>query len=122
MRQDGRSSLAMAATSAAMELLSVELDAPTAPLTTHLRLRLLPEPSLPSREVSQGPQKVDPAKGRPVDVDEHELGVGGLPQEKARETRLAAGTDEKIGIGKVGRVHVTSQTLGVDVGRHLGGR
>lgn len=41
--------------------------------------RLFSEAPLPSGEISQGSEKIDPTKGRPVHIDEDELGVGGLP-------------------------------------------
>jgi hypothetical protein len=45
----------------------------------------LPEAAGASLIVTQGTEEVDASESRPVDVDEHELGVCRLPEEESRE-------------------------------------
>ena len=61
-------------------------------------LRSSAEPSLAPCVVPQGAQEVDSPEGRPVRVDESELGVGGLPQQEPRKARLAASPDHEVRI------------------------
>lgn len=76
--------------------------------TTHTRIHA-PQRSLPgclaaeaafsAAEVADGAQEVDPADRRPEDVDEHELGIGRLPEEEPRQARLAGGADQEVRVG-----------------------
>src|ERR1700748_3580592 len=49
---------------------------------------------------------------RPVDRHEHELAIGGLPQQEVRQALLTAGADDHVWIGNVGRVQMRAETLG----------
>src|SRR3954453_3958935 len=50
----------------------------------------------------------------PVLLDEHEFGIGKLPQQKIRQSLLAARSNQKVGIGYVGKVERRRQVLGSD--------
>ena len=39
---------------------------------------------------------------RPQPVGEDELGIGALPEQEIAQAKLAAGADQKIGVGNVG--------------------
>ena len=54
---------------------------------------------------------------RPVDRHEHELAVGRLPHQEIRQPLLAAGADDQIGIGNVGRIEILPERIGIDRGR-----
>ena len=51
-----------------------------------------------------------------MDRQEHEFGVGGLPQQKIRQPLFARGADDEIGIGNVGRAKARGERVGVDRG------
>ena len=63
------------------------------PTITIVSSQLLPETSLPERELAQGSQEVDSTELGPVDVDEGVLGVRSLPEEEAGETGLPTGSN-----------------------------
>ena len=46
---------------------------------------------------------------RPVDRHEHEFAVGRLPQQEVGQPLLAAGADDEVGIGQIGRVEVLAE-------------
>jgi hypothetical protein len=50
----------------------------------------------------------------PVDRQEHELGVGHLPQHEIGQALLAAGADQQIGIGQAERVEALAEAVLVD--------
>ena len=54
------------------------------------------------------------AEGRPVDVHERVLGVGGLPKQETRQACLARRTDHEIGVGQIGCVEVRCDAVRVD--------
>src|SRR5439155_12137560 len=56
-------------------------------------------------------QEIDLAEGRPQHIGEIELAVGALPQQKAGQPDLAAGADDKIGIGQAGGVEIPGDRL-----------
>src|SRR2546426_10240011 len=56
-------------------------------------------------------QEVDLPERRPVRVAEVELAVGALPQEEAGEPDLAAGADDEVRVGEVGRVEILADRL-----------
>src|SRR6185295_7065968 len=58
-----------------------------------------------------------PSEIRPVLVDDDELRISALPQQKIREPFLAAGADEQIRVRYVSGIHMG----GKNVGRNLGG-
>src|SRR6266436_9010219 len=43
---------------------------------------------------------------RPIGRNEHELAVGGLPQQKIRQALFTAGANHQVGIGQVRRVEM----------------
>src|SRR5258708_4151932 len=43
---------------------------------------------------------------RPIGRNEHELAVGGLPQQKIRQALFAAGTNHEVRIGEIRRVEM----------------
>src|SRR5712692_6501393 len=56
----------------------------------------------------------------PIDRHEDELAVGRLPHQEVRQALLAAGADDQIGIGHVGRIEIETKRLGSDgVGLNL---
>mmetsp|Transcript_10610 Transcript_10610/g.43394 ORF Transcript_10610/g.43394 Transcript_10610/m.43394 type:complete len:538 (+) Transcript_10610:732-2345(+) len=58
----------------------------------------------------------------PQTVREHELGVGGLPEQEVADAHLAAGADEQVRVGRVAQRHELRQPgLGQLGGRHAGG-
>src|SRR5262249_19662044 len=50
-------------------------------------------------------------------VDEHELGVGELPEHEVRHAQLPARPDQQVGIGELGRVEVRRKHVLVDLAR-----
>src|SRR5439155_525930 len=56
-------------------------------------------------------EEVHSPERRPVRVAEVELAVGALPQEEAREADLAAGADDEVRVGKIGRVEILADRL-----------
>ena len=51
---------------------------------------------------------------RPMDRHEHQFAVGRLPHQEVRQPLLAAGADDQIGIGNIGRVEISAERVGVD--------
>ena len=47
----------------------------------------------------------------PIDRHENELAVGGLPKQEIGEPLLAAGANDQVGIGNVGRVQMAAEKL-----------
>ena len=45
---------------------------------------------------------------------EHQFGVGGLPEQEIRETLLAGGADDEIGVGYAGRLEPRREQMRVD--------
>src|SRR5204863_9179689 len=64
----------------------------------------------------------------PQRVDEHQLGVGALPQQEIADALLAAGTDQQVGIGHAGGQQLALEQALVDLlrrqlaRRHLAGK
>ena len=54
---------------------------------------------------------------RPIGRHEYQFAIGRLPQQEIRQPLLAAGADDQIGIGQIGRVEKTADRFGRDVGR-----
>src|SRR4051812_34797315 len=52
---------------------------------------------------------------RPQGVDEHQFGVGALPEQKIADALLAAGADEQIGIGDTRGEQLALETRFVDL-------
>jgi hypothetical protein len=52
-----------------------------------------------------------PVKIRPKDRHEYQLAVGGLPEQKIRQTLFPAGADHQVGVGQVGRIEATRQQI-----------
>ena len=50
----------------------------------------------------------------PMDRHEHEFAIGGLPHQEIRQPLLAAGADDQIGIGNIGRIEISAERVGVD--------
>ena len=50
---------------------------------------------------------------RPIDRNENQFAIGGLPQQKIGQPLLAAGADDDVGIGQVGRVEMAARRSGV---------
>ena len=53
----------------------------------------------------------------PVDVDEHELGIGQLPEQEIRQAQFSTGADQQIRIGEIGGVEISGEALGGHLGR-----
>ena len=49
----------------------------------------------------------------PIGRNEHELAVGGLPQQEIRQPLLAAGADDQVGIGQVRRIEMLPERSAV---------
>src|SRR6266540_4234527 len=47
----------------------------------------------------------------PERVDEDQLGIGELPQEKVRNPQLAGGTDQEVGVRHLGRIEISRERL-----------
>src|SRR5471032_1376058 len=64
-------------------------------------------------------------EGGPQGVDEHQHGVGALPEQEVADALLAAGADQQVGIGHTGGQQFLLEQLLVDLlggelaGRHL---
>src|SRR3954464_7588843 len=58
---------------------------------------LPPEPAVSAGELQQGGVERVRAEVRPQALREHELGVGGLPDEEVADPLLAAGADHEVG-------------------------
>src|SRR5215216_53622 len=62
------------------------------------------------------------AEIRPQRVDEHQLGIGTLPEQKIADALLAAGADQQVGIGHARRQQLLLEARLVDaLGRELAG-
>src|SRR5262245_40350823 len=57
------------------------------------------EPPVPPGVDLDSASQVRPVEVGPQGVQEHELGVGGLPGEKVGQALLAAGADEQVDVG-----------------------
>ena len=55
------------------------------------------------------------AEVRPERVDEHELGVGDLPEQEVRDPQLAGRADEQVGVGQLRRVQLRGERVLVDL-------
>src|SRR5262249_11404584 len=53
----------------------------------------------------------------PIGRNEYEFAVGGLPHQEIRQALLAAGADDEVWIGQVGRVEMLAEEFGGDVAR-----
>src|SRR5665811_828838 len=53
----------------------------------------------------------------PIDRQEHQFAIGRLPEQEVRQALFAAGADNEIGIGQIGRVEECPDRLDGDVGR-----
>src|SRR5580704_7976605 len=63
------------------------------------------------------------AEIRPQRVDEHQLGVGTLPQHEIADALLAAGADQQVGVGHARGQQLAFKAILVDaIGRQLAGR
>src|ERR1700682_5349756 len=63
------------------------------------------------------------AEIRPQRVDEHQLGVGTLPQHEIADALLAAGADQQVGVGHARRQQLALEEILVDaIGRQLARR
>ena len=51
---------------------------------------------------------------RPIGRHEHQLAIGGLPEQEIRQPLLAAGADDEVGVGQVRRVEVLADQVGGD--------
>src|SRR5690606_9901767 len=58
--------------------------------------------------VAQGTQEVHLAEGRPEDLAEVVLRMGGLPEHESGQPLLAAGADDQVRVGLLAGVEVTS--------------
>src|SRR5262249_30296834 len=80
---------------------------------------------LAAMKLAEGPLEVRLGEVRPERVDEHELGIGGLPQQEIAQPLLPAGPDDQVGIGHVRREQVALEERLVDPsgieGARLGG-
>src|SRR5271170_5854202 len=56
------------------------------------------------------------AEIRPQDIEKHELGVGRLPEQEIRQSLLAGGADEEVGVGDAGSGEVAGDRFFVDRG------
>src|SRR3990172_12704773 len=65
-----------------------------------------PEPTLPAAVLLHTRFEIGRGEVGPQDVREHELAVGGLPQQEVAEAMLATGADHQIGVGHVGHLEV----------------
>jgi hypothetical protein len=69
--------------------------------------------------VTQRAEKIHPAKSWPIRIDEHALGISGLPEQEAGKPGLAARADHEVGIGQTARIEVVRQSHSVDVLREV---
>ena len=85
--------------------------------------RALPaEPARAPGELEQRLVEGGRAEVRPQAVGEHELGVGGLPDEEVADPLLAAGADDEVGVRQAARVQRLADRPLVDlVGRDARG-
>ena len=51
---------------------------------------------------------------RPMDRHEHQFAVGRLPHQEIRQPLFAAGANDQIGIGNVGRIEILAERVGID--------
>src|SRR5262249_43928606 len=68
-----------------------------------------------SAELSDGLLEVLLAEVGPQRVDEHQFGVGALPQQEIADALLAAGADQEIGIAHARSEQFTLEALLVDL-------
>src|SRR5439155_13937105 len=74
-------------------------------------VRLTAEATLALLVGADRAEEVDLPERGPVRITEVELAVGALPQEEAREPDLAAGADDEVRVGKIGRVEILADRL-----------
>src|SRR5712691_67689 len=81
------------------------------------------EPALASAEFENGVLERGAVEIGPIDRHEHELAVRRLPHQEIGQALLAAGADDEIGIGHVGRIEIEGERLGGDrIGPYLSRR
>jgi hypothetical protein len=68
---------------------------------------------------SNGPQKVELPKGRPVSIAEVVLAVSALPKHEPREPYLAAGANYQVGIRTIVRIEKLFQSIGRETPENL---
>ena len=72
------------------------------------------EPAFPPGVFGDRPFQRGLVEIRPVDRHEHQFAVGRLPHQEIRQPLLAAGADDQIGIGNIGRVEISAERIGID--------
>src|SRR5437868_11838315 len=72
-------------------------------------------PAVAAGEDLAGVPQVPPVEIGPERVEEHQFGVGRLPEQEVREALLAGGPDEKVDLGNRRLVQITSEHLFVDL-------
>src|SRR3954469_11418373 len=78
--------------------------------------------------LGDGPLEMLLAEVRPQGIDEHQLGVGALPQQEIADALLTAGADQKVRIGHAGGQQLALEQVFVDTlrrqlaRRHLMGK
>src|SRR5689334_1014969 len=79
--------------------------------------------TLAAAELGDGALEVLLAEVGPQRVDEHQLGVGTLPEQEIADALLAAGADQQVGIGHAGGQQLALEQVLVDLlRRDLAGR
>lgn len=68
---------------------------------------LLAKPALALLVTSNGPKKVDFAKGRPIRIAKIIFAVSALPKHEAREAHLAAGANDQVRVRTIVRIEKT---------------
>src|SRR6266581_9699414 len=82
------------------------------PLRARLEVPLTPAEAAPAAGVVvESGAELLLAEIGPERVDEDQLGVGELPQEEVGDPQLAGSTDQKIGVGHLGRIEVGRERL-----------
>src|SRR6478672_9285353 len=81
--------------------------------------------TIAATELGDGPFEMLLAEVGPQGVDEHQLGIGALPEQEIADALLAAGADQEVGIGHAGGQQLAFEQILVDAlrrqltGRHL---
>ena len=75
-----------------------------------------PEPAFACRELGERGGEGRAIEIRPQDRQEHELAVGGLPEQEIGQPLLARSADDQVGIRDAGRVEVRRDQRRVDLG------
>ncbi len=69
------------------------------------------KPALALLVTSNGPKKVDFAKGRPIRIAKIIFAVSALPKHEAREAHLATGPNDQVRVRTIVRIEKTVQSI-----------